>query len=247
MLEELLGFAMVLTRISAFFLLVPVFSWKVIPVQIKVAATVMMAIFFSIITPLAVDPRQISIWQAVLLIANEAAYGSALGLIAAVVFSVVKFTGRIIERQMGLVMAEIVDPLTGDSSQPLGSLLEMVFILLFLSANGHHLFLLIISRSYEAFPSGSIPTVAVLAGGVVKAGSVMLLAGLRLAGPMLAAFLLLMVALAVLARIVPEMNILFISFPLRMGLGLFMAVIFLPFIKGFVAEFANWMGKLLPL
>jgi flagellar biosynthetic protein FliR len=63
----------------------------------------------------------------------------------------------------------------------------------------------------------------------------------------LAAFLLLMVVLAVLARIVPEMNILFVSFPLRIGLGLLMVAIFMPFINNFVAEFADWMDKLLPL
>jgi flagellar biosynthetic protein FliR len=122
----------------------------------------------------------------------------------------------------------------------------MIFILLFLSANGHHLLLLIISKSYEAFPAGSIPTVPVLTAGVVKAGSAMFVAGLKLAAPILAAFLLLMAVLAVLARIVPEMNILFISLPLRVGLGLLMVMIFFPFINGFVAEFADWMGKLLP-
>jgi flagellar biosynthetic protein FliR len=88
---------------------------------------------------------------------------------------------------------------------------------------------------------------SVLAGGVIKAGSAMFIAGLRLAAPILAAFLLLMVVLAVLARIVPEMNILFISLPLRVGLGLLMTTVALPFINGFVAEFADWMRKLLPL
>ena len=75
----------------------------------------------------------------------------------------------------------------------------------------------------------------------------MLIACLRLAAPMLAAFLLLLIVLAVFARIMPDMNILFISMPLRVGLGLLMAGIFLPFIKEFVSEFANWMGKLLPI
>jgi len=244
--EILLGFVMVLTRISAFFLVLPVFGWKTIPVRIKVGLTVLLAIFFSAITPLVIEPNRVSVLEAVLLIANEAAYGLALGLVASVVFSAVKLSGRIIERQMGLAMAEVLDPLTGERTQPLGSLLEMIFILLFLSANGHHLLLLIISKSYEAFPAGSIPTVAVLAGGVVKAGSAMFITGLKLAAPILAAFLLLMVVLAVLARIVPEMNILFISLPLRVGLGLLMVMIFLPYINGFVAEFADWMGKLLP-
>jgi len=247
MIEKLLGFVMVLTRISAFFLVLPVFGWKSIPVRIKVAMMVLLAIFFSMITPLPLDAGRISALEAVLLIAHEATYGLALGLVATFVFAAVKFSGRIIERQMGLAMAQILDPLTGERAQPLGSLLEMIFIILFLSANGHHLFLLIISRSYQAFPAGSMPTIPVLADGVIKAGSAMLIVGLKLAAPMLAAFLLLMVVLAVLARMVPEMNILFVSMPLRVGLGLLMVAIFLPFINSFVAEFANLMSNLLPV
>ncbi len=247
MIEKLLGFVMVLTRISAFFLVIPVFGWKSIPVRIKVAITVLLAIFFSMITPLSVNAGQISSTEAVLLMANVATYGLALGLIVTFVFAAVKFSGRNIERQMGLAMAQILDPLTGERAQPLGSLLEMIFIMLFLSANGHHLFLLIISRSYESFPAGSIPTIPVLAEGIINAGSTMLLHGLKLAAPILATFLLLMVVLAVLACMVPEMNILFISLPLRVGLGLLMVAIFLPFISSFVGEFAKLMGKLLPL
>lgn len=247
MIEKLLGFAMVLTRISAFFLVLPVFGWRNIPVRIKVAVTFMMAIFFSMIVDSPLNPKHISVLEAILLLTNEATYGLALGLVAAIVFAAVKFSGRVIERQMGLAMANILDPLTGERAQPLGMLLEMIFIVLFLSANGHHLFLLIISRSYETFPLGTTPTIPVLAEGISKSISAMLMAGLRLAAPMLTAFLLLMVILAVLARIVPEMNILFISLPLRVGLGLLMAAAFLPFINEFVAEFADWMGKLLPL
>ena len=246
MVEILLGFVMVVTRISAFLLVIPVFGWKTIPVRIKVGLIVLISIFFSVITPLAIQPKNVSVLEAILLLANEAAYGFALGLVAAVVFSAVRLAGRIIERQMGMAMAEVMDPLTGERTQPLGSLLEMIFILLFLSANGHHLLLLIISKSYEAFPAGQIPTIPVLTAGVVKAGSAMFIAGLKLSAPILAAFLLLMVVLAILARIVPEMNILFISLPMRVGLGLLMVMIFFPFINGFIAEFADWMGKLLP-
>jgi flagellar biosynthetic protein FliR len=247
MIEKLLGFVMVLTRISAFFMVLPVFGWKSIPVRIKVAITVLLTIFFSMIIPVSVNTGQISSLKAILLLANEATYGLALGLVVTCVFIAVKFSGRIIERQMGFAMAQILDPLTGERAQPLGSLLEMIFILLFLSANGHHLFLMIISRSYDSFPAGSMPTIPVLAEGIISAGSTMLLHGLKLAAPTLAAFMLLMVVLAVLARMVPEMNILFISLPLRVGLGMLMVAIFVPFIASFVGEFAKLMGKLLPL
>jgi len=247
MIGKLLGFVLVLTRISAFVLVAPVFSWKSIPARIKVAMTVLMAIFFSLIAPSGITAGQISTVEAVLLMAYEATYGFALGLVAAILFAPVKLSGRIIERQMGLAMAEILDPLTGERSQPVGGLLEMIFVVLFLSANGHHLLLSILSHSYETFPVGCIPTMAVLTTGVIKAGSTMLIVGLKLAAPILAAFLLLMVVLAVLARIMPDMNILFISLPLRVGMGLLLMAIFLPFIYSFVSEFATLMGSLLPV
>ncbi|OHB57848.1 MAG: hypothetical protein A2173_07145 [Planctomycetes bacterium RBG_13_44_8b] len=250
--EKLLGFIMVLTRLSAFFMLIPVFGWKTIPTSVKIAMTMLLAIFFSNKTALAIPVRagnngQFSFAEVIFLISNEATYGLALGLVVVIIFSVIKFSGSIIESQMGLSMVEIFDPLTNEETELLSSLLEMIFIIMFLSANGHHLFLMIISRSFDVFPAGSIPTISVLTEGVMKAGSAMFLAGLRLAAPMLAAFLLLLIVLAILSRIVPEMDILFISLPLRIGLGLLMAAIFLPFISGFVSEFADWMGKLLPL
>lgn len=246
----LFDFTMVLTRVSAFFLILPIFGFKAIPVRIKVTLAIFVSIFFTMVSPLEVRSnagQQISTLEIVLLLSNEAIYGLCLGLIVRTVFASVKFCGRIAERQMGLAMAQILDPLTGEQAQPLGMLMEMIFIIAFLSANGHHMFLLTLSRSYEAFPAGSIPTLPVMVGGIVKSGSTLLIAGLRLAAPMLAAFLLLMVVLGVLARVAPETNILFISLPLRVGLGLMLAGTFMPFITGFVGEFADWMGKLLPL
>ncbi len=247
MQETLLGFGLVLTRISAFFLILPVFGWVAVPVRVKVAAAVLLSVFFTMMTPVTVDASSVSTLEVVLLLASEATYGLALGLIVNLLFSVVKIAGQIVERQMGLTMANILDPMTGENSRPLGSLLEMIFILLFLGANGHHLFLLIIAKSYTAFPAGTIPNMGMLTTGVVSASSTLLIAGLRLAAPMLAAFLVLMVALALLARLVPEMNILFVSMPARIGLGLLMTGMFLPFVNGYVTEMANWMARLLPL
>lgn len=247
MITKLLGLTLVLTRLSAFFLIAPVFSWKSIPRLIKVSIVFLLSIFFTSVSPPLANADQVGWLEAILMMSNEAMYGFAMGLTAALIFSVVRLSGRIIERQMGLAMAEILDPMTGEKAQPLGLLLEVLFILLFLSANGHQLLLLIASKSYEIFPAGMSPTIPVLLEGIVQAGQAMLIAALRLSAPILAAFLLLLVVLGVFARIMPDMNILFISMPLRVGMGLLMAGIFLPFLSGFVSEFADWMGKLLPI
>ena len=80
--ERLLTFALVLTRISAFFLILPVFGWQSIPVQMKVALPVLLSVFFAFIAPAAIDPASVSPVGAVVLMAGEATYGLAMGLIA---------------------------------------------------------------------------------------------------------------------------------------------------------------------
>ena len=244
---KMLGFILVLTRIGAFFSISPVFSWQAIPMKIKISMAIMMSIFFSLINNCTLNSQDMDIIEVTLMIANEAIYGLSLGLIASMLFSVVKLAARIVERQMGLSMAQVLDPLSGESGQPLGMLMEMIFVLLFLSANGHHMFLITISKSYDVFAIGSTPTIALLFEGIVAAGSTMLVLALKMSAPIFAAFLLMMVVLAIMARAAPEANILFLSLPLRVGLGLFMVAVFLPFIGNFVAEFTKFMDKLLPI
>lgn len=244
---KLLLFMMVMTRISAFVLVVPVFSWKTIPVRIKSAIILLLTIFFVTVKPAPPAIYTDSIFQIILLLLSEATFGLAMGLVLALIFGAVKLSGRTTGRQMGLALANILDPLSGEQAQPIGMFLEIIFILLFLSANGHHLLLMTLSRSYDVFAAGTIPSISQLTTSVAQAGSVMFLAALRLAAPILAAFLLLLVTLAVLARCAPEMNILFVSLPIRIGLGFFMTMLMIPLINGFVSEFAEWMNKILPL
>jgi len=244
---HIFGFVLVLTRVGAFLAVAPIFSWGTIPRRIQVCLIVILSVFFTaVIDPLPAGDAMNPI-RAGLAIAQEVLYGGVLGLICWMLFSVVRIAARIAGREMGFAMASVIDPVTGQQTQPLSVLLEVIFILLFLAANGHHLLLRVIAKSYESFPAGTIPELSTLVKGAILAGSTMLVMALKLAAPMLGAFLLLMVVLAVMARIAPEANILFLSLPLRVGLGLLIVGIFLPFIGAFVKEMARLMDHLLPL
>ena len=244
--EKILSFVLVMTRLSAFFMILPVFGWPTIPVRIKVALIVLVSMFLCMISPVYSPEGEIGMIRASLMLINEAVFGAALGIIISILFQTVKVATHIIEQQIGLTMAEILDPLTGASSKPLSSLIEMIFIILFLAANGHHAFLHIINRSYEILPAGAGADPATLAEAVIISGSEMLMAALRLSAPILAAFLVVLALLAILSRIVPEMNILFISMPIRAAVGLIMVTMFLPIVNSFVSEFSELMLKILP-
>ncbi len=233
-------FMLVLARVSAFVAVLPIFGWKSAPVLVRAG----IALFLGIVLAMVVPPARGvgDHWVAVAIaLAREAITGLGLGLAIALVFAAVRQTGLIIRRQMGLAMASIIDPLSGEQSDPLGTLMEMCFAVFFLAAGGHQVMLRLVAKSYDVFPVGSPPTAEAMAGAITEAGATMLVFALRLASPLVAAFLVLAVILAVLARILPEMNILFASLPLRIGLGLLMAAAIMPLLNAFTAELADWL------
>jgi len=243
----MLGFFLVLARTSAFFLVGPILGARVIPTQFRVALVLMLSIFFAAMSPGQFNHLTVSMVEVVILLSLEAVYGLAFGLVVMMIFSVVKIAARVVEHQMGFVMAQTLDPLSGEDAQPMSLLLEMLFILMFLYADGHHMLVMILEKSFEVFPVGTPPDITQLMESVVAAGSSMLMASLRLSAPILCSFFLLLATLAIFARIMPDMNILFLSMPLRAGFGLLFCSMAMPFILEYVTEFSDWMGKLLPL
>jgi flagellar biosynthetic protein FliR len=241
-LRNLVPLILVLGRVSGFMATLPVFGSKSAPLRVRAGLTLILAVVFTMLLP---PVRVTDQWLPVaLVLVREMLTGLALGVAVAVAFAAVRQAGEIIRMQMGLAEAEIIDPTTGDETQPLGMLLETGFLLLFVTAGGHRLLLDLMARSYAAFPLGAPASVETMARVVLEAGTTMLVFGLKLAAPMLVGFLLLAVALAVLARALPEMNVLMASLPLRVGLGFFLAAALVPALEAFTRDLGLWLSRL---
>lgn len=242
----LLPFALILARVTAFVAVLPLFGGKSAPNVLKVGLSVLLTIFLAHYAPPPVlGPQRGSVVLAVLLLAREVLCGAALGLAVRLIYSAVQQGGILIGRQMGFYMASIVDPSTDQQTQPLGMFFEVLFMLLFFAAGGHHLLLRTIARSFQVLPAAGAIDFGALTTAVLAAGSSMLLFALKLAAPMLAAFLILAVVLGVLARVLPEMNVLLTSLPLRVAVGLGMAVALVPSLQAFTQDIAQWIGQLM--
>jgi flagellar biosynthetic protein FliR len=239
MLPLVIPFALMLARVAAFCVAGPLFSWNVLPVIVRAGLVVVLTIFMVWVWPPAVGKLH---WMAiVLMLAREIVVGLVLGLAARLVFLAVQQGGVIAAQAMGLADAEMIDPMTDEDTSPITMFFEFAFILLFLAAGGHHLLLAILMGSYQAFPVGHAPTAAAMADALVSTGSTMLLLALKFAAPMLAAYLMLSVILAVVARVLPDVNILFESYPVRVGLGLLMAAAVVPGMADFTQGVADWL------
>jgi flagellar biosynthesis protein FliR len=242
---RILGAVLILTRLGAFWAICPVFSWPTIPESIKIAAAVIMSLFLAGITPFQAATHSPDILQILIWTASEAVYGLALGIVAYALYAVVRSTANIAEQEIGLTMASVLDPTTEEQEGVLSVMMELFLILLLFATDSHHILLKILTRSYDHFPIGRIPSITDLVQSVILSGSAMLMLSLQMAAPILAAFMLLKIVMAIMARIAPETNIMFLSLPVQVGLGLASLGILTPFIGDYLKHFVGWLDKLI--
>ena len=237
-------FMPLLARVGGFLTAGPIFSSSSVPAVVRVGIVLLLTVFFGISGGFAaMPPAEVHPVAASLLLAKELLIGLALGLSVNLIYLAVQQGARVTAQQMGMHDAGLLDPITGEESESVSLLFEMVFAMLFLMAGGHLVLLNLLAQSYTAFPAAESVDMAALAGMVLTASGAMLVLALKMAAPMLAAFLVLAVVLGVLARVLPEINILLASFPLRIGLGLLMAAGMMPMLGSLAQWIAEWMVR----
>jgi flagellar biosynthetic protein FliR len=146
--------------------------------------------------------------------------GLTLAFITQIIFAAVEFSGQIIGMQMGLTISSIIDPTRGIQTQIMSVVQTLFATLLFLVLNIHHLFISTIIDSFRVIPLGGWRLNGELIHFLVQRAADVFIIGIRLAAPVMVALLLTTVALGIMARAFPQMNVFMISMPLNIGLGL---------------------------
>ncbi|WP_170007400.1 flagellar biosynthetic protein FliR [Bacillus fonticola] len=234
--DELPAFLLILARVSSFFLTVPFYSYKTIPVQYKI----LFSILFSWTLVFVVDAESIPIDDAfILLVIKEVMVGLALGFTAMIILSAVQIAGGLIDFQVGFAIANVIDPQTGAQTPMLGQYFYVFVILFLLSVDGHHVLLDGLFYSYQWV--GLTDTIWGLGKGetvefIAKSFSTMFAIAFQLAIPVVATLFLVDVALGITARAVPQLNIFVVGFPLKILVNFLVLIIvfavFMTAVKG---------------
>ncbi|WP_078380883.1 flagellar biosynthetic protein FliR [Sutcliffiella halmapala] len=219
------AFLLVLTRVTAFFVTLPLFSYRSVPATFKVG----LGFLFALVMSFSIDLPVIGIdGFFILLVVKEMMVGLLIGLVAYMILSAIQIAGGFIDFQMGFAIANVIDPQTGSQSPIIGQFFYMFAMLLLLSVNGHHLMLDGIFYSYELIsitqawlPLGDERLLEY----VLKAVNMMFIVALQLAIPIVGALFLVDVALGIVARTVPQLNVFVVGLPLKIGVS-FIAIIF---------------------
>lgn len=218
-------FFLIFVRLTTFFLTVPLFSYRNIPIASKLA----LALVLSFVVGFAIDrPDLATDGTFVLLVIKEAIVGLGLGLLATMMLYAVQVAGGFIDLQMGFAIANVIDPQTGVQSPLLGQYFYIFALLFLLAVDGHHLIIDGIYHSYQLiavdalflpFASGAV------AKHVVLSFVQMFITAFQMSIPVVASLFLVDVALGIIARTVPQVNVFVVGLPLKIFISFFALLI----------------------
>ncbi|WP_027090857.1 flagellar biosynthetic protein FliR [Cohnella thermotolerans] len=230
------AFLLVLCRITSFLVAAPVFSTKTIPGTVKVG----FGFFLTVIVFLNVgfDKPVPTDGTFILAILREILAGLLIGFTAYLFFTIVQVAGSFMDMQMGLGVANIVDPLTGVSSPMLGNLKFMLQILVFLSINGHHYLVGAIMNSYKWLPLDNELFRTVASGSLTsflaRTFADTFTIALQISAPLVVSMFLIDLGLALLTRAAPQYQVFVVGIPIKILLGFAILILLMP---GFSALF----------
>jgi flagellar biosynthetic protein FliR len=218
--SQLVLFILLFVRITSLVVTAPMLGYQAVPVQVKIALGLFLAlVFYPMVSRNApsIDTRFVPL---VVIALKEASLGLLLGFALSLLFAGVRYAGDIIGFGMGFSLANVFDPESSQNVSLIDQFMYIVSLLLFILLNGHHFALESLYMSYTAVPIGGFGLHAALETGFIKLIGLVFIIAMKLAAPVIVAVFLVDVGLAVLARVVPQMNIFVLSFPLKIGVGM---------------------------
>lgn len=233
--RQLVGFILVLARVSPMFLLAPIFSSKMVPARARGVLAV--AISFGL-APLAMHGQQLTLDGMTLagLLGKELLVGLAYAFALAAVFAAISVAGTFLDTAIGFSYGSLVDPITGTQSTILAQLYAMVGVLIFIALDGDHWMIEGLARTYQLMPMTKFPSIGALVGGADKAFVSIFGSAIELAAPVMLAALLTDCALGLVARVMPQLNVFSVAFPAKIAVGLLVMGISLPFVGGWISD-----------
>jgi len=191
-----------------------------VPVAVKVALGIFLAFVLFPMVSAGRPQIDVTLGSLIILVLKEASVGMAIGFVSGLVFQGVQIAGNLMGFDLGLSMANLYDPENGVTNNVVAELLAMVALMIFLAVNGHHFILEALSVSYRTVPIGAFSPGPSLSGALISLTGMTIAVGVKLAAPVIVTSFLINIALAVLARVSPQINVFFVTVSLKTGAGL---------------------------
>ncbi|MED3623985.1 flagellar biosynthetic protein FliR [Neobacillus thermocopriae] len=224
------SFLLIFVRITSFMVSAPIFSGRQLPAQYKIGLSTILSL---LCVGLVDEPNlsSLPLWELALLILKEIFVGITIGLSTGILFYSVQMAGSLLDIQIGFFMANLFDPTFETNTQLTGRLKNMLAILVMLSIDGHHLLIQGILASFDwisltaiipSWMDGKVSTF------ILDCFKQMFMIGFMMALPIIGTLFIVDVALGIISRTVPQMNIIAIAPPIKILIHFLIYILVLP-------------------
>jgi flagellar biosynthesis protein FliR len=213
----IVSFGLLVIRPGMLVVAAPMFGASFVPVPVRVGLGVLLGILMA---PLVSPPALTAPVSLLVIVVSEVVIGVALGLGVRLLIAAAELAGHLVGFQMGLSYAALVDPQSGVRNNMVAALYANLAIVTFLAIDGHHSILRALGASYEALPIGQMQVSQGMGALVAQMLGVVFMTGARLAAPVVTVLLLVELALGLISRAAPSLNLMVVGAPVRLLVGL---------------------------
>ena len=236
------AFMLMFARIGTMVMLLPGLGEITIPARVRLTMALMLTF---VLFPLHRDGYTIDLRSpgpVLIALGQELLVGAVLGTTARLTISALQTAGSVIAQQLGLGFVTAVDPTQGQQGLIVGNFLTLLGVTLIFATDLHHLVIAGLHDSYRLFRPGEIPIVSDVTVLVTNTIASAFRIGIQLSGPFLVFGLVFNVALGVLARLMPQMQVYFVAVPLSIMIGF---LILLVVVGAMMGSFLEYIGGVL--
>jgi len=231
--------------------MLPFFGTYILPNLVKAGLALMISIvLLAVVRP---DPMLFpeGLLDGLNLIVSELILGLVIGLTIRLFFAAIQLAGQLVGFQIGFAIANVIDPESGGHSSILSQMGYWVAILIFLVLDGHHVLLRTLADSFSIIQVGCLSFREALFHKILGASGDMFAMAIKIGAPAIAALLFTSAAFGIVAKVVPQMNVLIMAFPLKIVVGLFFfgfsLEVLLYFMKQYIVGFEGMLRIIMGL
>lgn len=220
-LEHLLPFWLVAARVSGLFLYAPILASRLVMPRVRVLLLLMLTVaLYPAVAAGGVQVPPLELGTVAMVLLGEVLIGLAIGMMATMPLVAVQIAGSVISYKLGLALAQVYNPEFDAQSEVIGQLLYLMALCLFVQVGGLEHMVVAVMETFATIPPGAawldVAPVQLMAA-LIDAAFVV---GLRIAMPVLLMATLASLAMGVLMRTIPQINIMSIGFAIQIVLGM---------------------------
>jgi flagellar biosynthetic protein FliR len=243
--DEFKTFFLILTRVSVILFLFPFFSSRVIPVLTKAGLALIITVILYPVIDTAPGVFPATAWGMARMVLSELIVGMILGLLVQMFFEGVRIMGQVVGFQTGFAITNILDPQSGMQVSILSNMAYLLAMVLFLLLNGHHILLGAMKESFQILEVGSLNLNMQIFQRVMASSADMFVIAVKIGAPAIAALLFTKVAFGLITKLMPQMNIMIVAFPVQIVVGLLFFGVCLSVLLGSMEKYLGGLGPVL--